>query len=41
MASSAAAEPGGPDDASLGMLWHKFSELLVVTIAKIRGLVTR
>ena len=27
----------GPGDASLGMLWHKLSELPVVTIAKIRG----
>jgi enoyl-CoA hydratase/carnithine racemase len=32
-----AAKAGGPDDASLGMLWHKLSELSVVTIAKIRG----
>jgi enoyl-CoA hydratase/carnithine racemase len=32
-----AARAGGPDDASLGMLWHKLSELPVVTIAKIRG----
>ena len=32
-----AAKAGGPDDASLGMLWHKLSELPVVTIAKIRG----
>ncbi len=32
-----AAKAGGPDDASLGMLWHKPSELPVVTIAKIRG----
>jgi len=32
-----AAKAGGPDDASLGMLWHKISELPVVTIAKIRG----
>src|SRR5246127_3030481 len=32
-----AAKAGGPDDASLGMLWHKLSELQVVTIAKIRG----
>ena len=31
------AKAGGPDDASLGMLWHKLSELPVVTIAKIRG----
>ena len=30
-------EAGGPDDASLGMLWHKLSELPVVSIAKIRG----
>src|ERR1700716_2220312 len=28
---------GGPNDASLGMLWHKLSELPVVTIAKLRG----
>ena len=32
-----AAKAGGPDDASLGMLWHKLSELPVVTIAKICG----
>jgi enoyl-CoA hydratase/carnithine racemase len=32
-----AAKAGGPDDASLGMLWHKLSGLPVVTIAKIRG----
>src|SRR6476646_2983321 len=32
-----AAKAGGPDDASLGMLWHRLSELSVVTIAKIRG----
>ena len=32
-----AAKAGGPGDASLGMLWHKVSELDVVTIAKIRG----
>lgn len=32
-----AAKAGGPDDASLGMLWHKLSEVPVVTIAKIRG----
>ena len=32
-----AAKAGGPDYASLGMLWHKLSELPVVTIAKIRG----
>jgi len=32
-----AAKAGGPDDASLGMLWHKLSELPVVTIAKVRG----
>jgi enoyl-CoA hydratase/carnithine racemase len=32
-----AAKAGGPDDASLGMLWHRFSELPVVTIAKLRG----
>ena len=30
-----AAKAGGPDDASLGMLWHKLSELPVVSIAKI------
>jgi len=36
-----AAKAGGPGDASLGMLWHKLSELPVVTIAKIRGLQTR
>jgi len=29
-----AAKAGGPEDASLGMLWHKLSELPVVTIAK-------
>ena len=28
---------GQPGDASLGMLWHKLSELPAVTIAKIRG----
>jgi enoyl-CoA hydratase/carnithine racemase len=32
-----AAKTGGPDDASLGMLWHKLSELPVVSIAKLRG----
>jgi enoyl-CoA hydratase/carnithine racemase len=32
-----AAKAGGPEDASLGMLWHRLSELPVVTIAKIRG----
>ncbi len=32
-----AAKAGGPEDASLGMLWHKLSELPVVTIAKLRG----
>ena len=32
-----AAKAGRPGDASLGMLWHKLSELPVVTIAKIRG----
>src|SRR5277367_5037745 len=32
-----AAKAGGPDDASPGMLWHKVSELPVVTIAKLRG----
>lgn len=32
-----AARAGGPDDASLGMLWHKLSEQPVVTIAKLRG----
>jgi len=32
-----AAKAGGPGDASLGMLWHKLSELPVVTIAKVRG----
>lgn len=32
-----AAKAGGPEDASLGMLWHKLSALRVVTIAKIRG----
>jgi enoyl-CoA hydratase/carnithine racemase len=32
-----AAKAGGPDDASLGMLWHKLSELPVVSIAKLRG----
>jgi hypothetical protein len=33
-----AAKAGGPDDASLGMLWHKLSELPVVTIAKLSEL---
>jgi len=28
---------GGPEDASLGVLWRRFSEADVVTIAKIRG----
>jgi enoyl-CoA hydratase/carnithine racemase len=32
-----AAKAGGPDDASLGMLWRKLSELPAVTIAKLRG----
>jgi enoyl-CoA hydratase/carnithine racemase len=32
-----AAKAGGPEDASLGMLWHKLSKLPIVTIAKIRG----
>lgn len=32
-----AAKAGGPEDASLGMLWHKLAELPVVTIAKLRG----
>jgi enoyl-CoA hydratase/carnithine racemase len=32
-----AAKAGGPDDASLGMLWRKLSEVPAVTIAKIRG----
>src|ERR1700754_1410200 len=32
-----AAKAGGPDDASLGMLWRKLSEVPVVTIAKLRG----
>jgi enoyl-CoA hydratase/carnithine racemase len=32
-----AARAGVPDDASLGMLWHKLSELPVVTISKLRG----
>jgi enoyl-CoA hydratase/carnithine racemase len=32
-----AAKAGGPDDASLGMLWHTLSELPVVSIAKLRG----
>jgi enoyl-CoA hydratase/carnithine racemase len=27
-----AAKAGGPGDASLGMLWHKLSEVPVVTI---------
>jgi enoyl-CoA hydratase/carnithine racemase len=35
--AEAAKAGGGPEDASLGMLWHKISELPVVTIAKIRG----
>src|SRR3979411_3203437 len=32
-----AAKAGGPDDASLGMLWHKLSEVPAVTIAKLPG----
>jgi enoyl-CoA hydratase/carnithine racemase len=36
-----AAKAGGPDDASLGMLWRKLSELRVVTIAKLRGRAAR
>jgi enoyl-CoA hydratase/carnithine racemase len=32
-----AAKVGGPDDGTLGMVWHKLSELPVVSIAKIRG----
>ncbi len=32
-----AAKAGGPQDASLGMLWRKLSDLPVVTIAKLRG----
>jgi enoyl-CoA hydratase/carnithine racemase len=32
-----AAKAGGPQDASLGMLWRKLSELPMVTIAKLRG----
>ena len=32
-----AAKAGGVGDASLGMLWHKLSDLPVVTIAKLRG----
>lgn len=32
-----AAKAGGPDDASLGMLWYRLSQLPVVTIAKLRG----
>ncbi len=32
-----AAKAGGPDDASLGMLWHKLSEQPAVWIAKLRG----
>jgi len=32
-----AAKAGGPQDASLGMLWHKLSELPVISIAKVRG----
>jgi hypothetical protein len=32
-----AAKAGGPGDASLAMLWHKLSELPVVTIAEVRG----
>jgi hypothetical protein len=30
--SGEGAKAGGPGDASLGMLWHKLSELTVVTI---------
>jgi enoyl-CoA hydratase/carnithine racemase len=32
-----AAKAGGVGNASLGMLWHRLSELPVVTIAKLRG----
>ena len=32
-----AAKAGGPEDASLGMLWRKLSDVPVVTIAKLRG----
>jgi hypothetical protein len=32
-----AAKAGGPEDASLGMLWRKFSELPVVTIGSYAG----
>jgi enoyl-CoA hydratase/carnithine racemase len=32
-----AAKAGGPDDASLGMVWYRLSRLPVVTIAKLRG----
>ena len=32
-----AAKASGPEDASLGMLWHRLSEQPVVTIAKISG----
>ena len=32
-----AAKAAGSDDASLGILWHKLSELPVVSIAKLRG----
>ena len=32
-----AAKAGGPEDASLGMLWRKLSQVPVVTIAKLRG----
>ena len=32
-----AAKAGGPDDASLGMLWHKLSDASVVSIARLRG----
>jgi enoyl-CoA hydratase/carnithine racemase len=32
-----AAKAGGPDDASLGMLFHKLTQAPVVTIIKLRG----
>jgi enoyl-CoA hydratase/carnithine racemase len=32
-----AGKAGGPEDASLGMLWHRLSQSGPVTIAKIRG----
>jgi enoyl-CoA hydratase/carnithine racemase len=35
--AEAARGGAGPQDASLGMLWRRLSELPVVTIAKIRG----